>query len=240
MTIWAVLLAFLAITGILFMLARVVHATFYEMVPGALLWRAPLAALVLWLFTMLLPWIVNEVKGTLVWPITWNELFFGQLVLDTEEVEFTEFRVTRNDGLELVYRRERIIQGVRQMLIFRDDAGRAMPMGELNFTGVAEDGKRIKFETMLNAEGNIDRGKDGLKEVRYRAEDGRIMEDTQFGKLSSNTRYAQWAMFWVLMLNLALWVTALWLGCQLEFKHAFAVGLPACLFWLFVLNLFVG
>jgi hypothetical protein len=221
---------------VFYVVARFFHRALYEGAPEGLMWRAPLAGALVWLIWMALPMGWNAWMGKQAWPISFNDLFMGDTQSSSGDLQFVEFHIARPDGQAAIYRLDKVRRGASVATVYTDENGAAIPAGTLKMTGVAKDGSRVEFDAVVNAEGNIDKGRDGTGAVRYRATDGRIMTETDFGRLTRPSTASFWIGVLLFLVQVVVWAGCFLLLLQFSLQHSALFGLAGALFWIFVLN----
>jgi hypothetical protein len=236
MTIIKVILSGVCLVGALYILARWVHRALYETIPAGLSWRAALAGGIIWLWSLAVPFGWNFWQGTTSWPISFNDHFLSDTQSSASDLAFQEFRVPRGDGQETVYRLNKVRRGAAAATLYLDENGAALPASTLKMTGVTQNGAKVNFEVVRNAQGNIDRGPDGTAPTRYRAEDGRVMTSTELGTLSHPSTGHFWVGFFLFVLQVLIWTACFAFVLQFLPAHALLFGVSSTLLWIFILS----
>jgi hypothetical protein len=236
MTIIKVLLSGICLVAALYILARWVHRALYETIPAGLSWRAALAAGIIWLWSMALPFAWNSWQGTTAWPISFNDYFLNDTQSAAGDLVFQEFRVPRADGQETIYRLNKVRRGASSATVYLDENSAALPASTLKMTGVTQNGTKVNFSVELNAQGNIDRGADGTVPTRYRADDGRVMTSTELGTLGHPSTGHFWLGFGLFVLQVLIWSACFAFVLQFLPAHALLFGVSCALLWVFILS----
>lgn len=223
------------LVAVLWGLARFLHGFHYTEVPRSLNWRAPVAALILWLLGLALPSLAAG-EGPRAWPVTFNELFLFTGAED-DALEFGELVVLPDkDATEgTVYTRRHTSRGLKQGVEYQDDTGQALPGSTQFLLGRVLDDQRqvketVRFEVIRDKDGYID------KPVRYKDDQGRVMTESDLGRvvLAHNSQVGFHLL--AIAVSWLVWFLAFWLLLQFLVPQALIYAFLGWLIWALVLN----
>jgi hypothetical protein len=236
------LLIYLGLAALAWIFAQFIHNYFYTGAPKTLNWRAPAAAGILWLLGLAAPVALpvaftGESSG---WPVSFNDLFL--FTAGKTEAEFAEFTIPTGDKRKgTVYKRIKVQRGIAgDAWEYRDDTGKPMPLAPPVLLAKEGD-KAVRFEIVKDDKGYIDRGPDpsNPKPARWRDEDGRVMTETNFGKIVPSGGGATVFHLFAMVVNWAIWFLCIWLLLMFQWPHALGLSIPIWLVWTFTLNFLI-
>lgn len=232
------LLVYFGLAALAWIFAQFVHNYFYTGAPRTVNWRAPTAAGVIWLLGLAAPVALKgESSG---WPVSFNDLFL--FTAGKTEAEFAEFTIPSGEGRRgTVYKRTRVARGVAgEGWEYRDDTGKPMPLAP-SVLLAREGDKAVRFEIVKDDKGFIDRGADpnNPRPARWKDEDGRVMTETNFGRIVPSGGGATVFHLFAIVVNWAVWFLCIWLLLMFQWPHALGFSIPIWLVWTFVLNFLI-
>jgi hypothetical protein len=233
------LLVYVGLAALAWILAQFVHGYLYTGAPRSINWRAPVAAAVVWLLGLALPMMTKGDYSGSGWPVSFNDLFLFST--GKPEVEFPEFTVPSADGKKSTnYKRTQVARGVGGAGIeYRDENGQPMPAAPMVLL-TKEGDKKVRFEiakkTDKDGKEYIDRGDDGRKMLRWTDEEGRVMTEDNFGRISSSAVGGVFFFFFATLVSWTVWFLCIWLLLLFQWPHALGFSIPLWLAWLFILN----
>lgn len=220
--LWLILvLAFFGMSILLWAGTLFFQGYIYSEPVNGLYWRAPLAGLILTLFTAYWCWLDYRAPGK------YNTLFEFSA---REEEAFKKFWSVKK-GKEVPYVAKTTGQGRTE---YRDPRGR--PWSRSDAEGVMEaiivedkDGQKIRFETELTKDGKFKI--EQSEPVRYVETGGRhrVMTDDYIGKVSEVRPGMVAANVLLNFFHFAVWFACLWLILRYQWGHAFGL---AVVIWL--------